>query len=73
MPRSAAHLGHKLGMEIAAGHGLNRINVVEVARIAEIVEFNIGHAVIADAIFMGLAEAVRAMREAILRGVGQRS
>jgi pyridoxine 5-phosphate synthase len=69
----AAALGHELGMEVAAGHGLNRSNVIDVAKIPQIVEFNIGHAVIADAVFMGLAGAVHAMREAILRGVGQRA
>jgi len=71
--RSAARLGHELGLEIAAGHGLNRSNVIDVAAIPEIIEFNIGHAVIADAIFMGLADAVGAMREAILRGVRHRA
>ncbi len=65
---SAAHLGHGLGLEVAAGHGLTLANVPELVRNREIVELNIGHAMIADAIFMSMAGAVKAMREAIQRG-----
>ncbi|MBI2393935.1 MAG: pyridoxine 5'-phosphate synthase [Deltaproteobacteria bacterium] len=57
------------GLEVAAGHGLTRSNVVGVASIPEIEELNIGHAIIADAVLMGLPRAVRAMRAAIRRGV----
>ncbi len=65
---SAAHLGHGLGLEVAAGHGLTLANVPELVRNREIVELNIGHAMVADAIFLSMAGAVRAMREAIQRG-----
>jgi pyridoxine 5-phosphate synthase len=65
---ASAHLGHGLGLEIAAGHGLTLANVPELVRNHEIVELNIGHAMIADAVFMSLAGAVRAMRESIARG-----
>jgi pyridoxine 5-phosphate synthase len=68
----AAKQAADLGFEVAAGHGLNRHNVVEVAAIAEIVELNIGHAVIADAVFVGLDRAVRDMRAAIERGIALR-
>jgi hypothetical protein len=61
-----------LGFEVAAGHGLNRHNVVAVAAIAEIVELNIGHAVIADAVFVGIDRAVRDMRAAMGRGIALR-
>lgn len=64
----AAAFGHEAGLEIAAGHGLTTANVPALASIPEVVELNIGHAVIADAVFMGLPNAVRAMREAIARG-----
>jgi len=64
----AARLGHGLGLEVAAGHGLTLANVPELVRTHEIVELNIGHAMIGDAIFMGMAGAVRAMRAAIARG-----
>src|SRR5947209_6281650 len=51
LARGAA-LGHELGMEVAAGHGLTLANVPALLRSPEIVELNIGHAMIADAVFM---------------------
>ncbi len=56
------------GMRVAAGHGLNVANVGGIAAIAAVEELNIGHAIIADAVMMGLAGAVRAMRDAMDRG-----
>jgi pyridoxine 5-phosphate synthase len=53
----------KLGMQVAAGHGLNYQNVLAVAAIAEIEELNIGHAIVARAIMVGLERAVREMKE----------
>jgi pyridoxine 5-phosphate synthase len=64
----AAKQGAQMGLSVAAGHGLNRPNVSPLVAIAEIEELNIGHAIIADSIFMGLPQAVEAMRAAILRG-----
>lgn len=69
---TAARLGRELGLDVAAGHGLTRHNVVELAAIPEIEELNIGHAIVADALAMGMAEAVRGMRAAIARGVARR-
>jgi pyridoxine 5-phosphate synthase len=60
--RAGARLASSLGLEVHAGHGLNYHNVQPVAAIAEIVELNIGHAIIARAVFDGLATAVRDMR-----------
>ena len=60
--RQAAQLAHSRGLEVHAGHGLNYQNVGPVAAIAEIVELNIGHAIIARALFDGLAQAVREMK-----------
>jgi len=51
----------RLDLEIAAGHGLNYVNVSRVAEIKEIVEFNIGHSIIARAVLVGLDRAVREM------------
>ena len=51
-----------LGLEVHAGHGLNYHNVQPVAAIREIVELNIGHAIVARAMFVGLPAAVREMR-----------
>lgn len=60
--RSGARLAAGLGLEVHAGHGLNNQNVGPVAAIPEIVELNIGHAIVARAIFTGLEEAIREMR-----------
>jgi pyridoxine 5-phosphate synthase len=61
--RSAAALGASLGLVVNAGHGLNYHNVEPIAAIREIVELNIGHAIIARAVFDGLAKAVREMKD----------
>lgn len=58
----AARIGDGLGLRIHAGHGLHYHNVTAVAAIAEIVELNIGHAIIARAVFAGLPDAVREMK-----------
>ena len=50
---------------VNAGHGLNMENVTPIARIPQIHELNIGHSIIADAVFIGLAQAVQQMRAAI--------
>jgi pyridoxine 5-phosphate synthase len=65
---AAAKRGRELGLEIAAGHGLTTKNVPALVAIPEIVELNIGHAVIADAVFNGLPGAVRAMLAAMAKG-----
>lgn len=57
----AAKAATKLGMGCAAGHGLNYDNVQPVVRIAEIDELNIGHAIVARAVLVGLDRAVRDM------------
>ena len=61
--RSAAHLAASLGLTVNAGHGLTYHNVELVAAIPEIVELNIGHAIVARAVFDGLPKAVRDMKE----------
>ena len=57
-----------IGLQVNAGHGLNRQNISEIAALKMVRELNIGHAIIADSIFMGLEKAVadykRLMREA---------
>lgn len=66
--RRAAEHGAALGLEVHAGHGLTLDNVRPVAAIAQVVELNIGHFLIGEAVFMGLDEAVRAMRAAMDEG-----
>ena len=61
----AATLATSLGMAVHAGHGLSVQNVGPVAAIPEIEELNIGHAIVGRAIFVGLAEAVREIRQAM--------
>jgi pyridoxine 5-phosphate synthase len=60
---SSARRAAGLGIEVHAGHGLNYHNVLPVAAIRDIVELNIGHAIIARALFDGLATAVREMKQ----------
>jgi pyridoxine 5-phosphate synthase len=67
-----ARMAHGLGLEVAAGHGLTQDNVPALVAIPFVVELNIGHAIVADALFVGMRGAVRAYREAIANGVGQR-
>jgi pyridoxine 5-phosphate synthase len=58
----AAALGHKLGLQVNAGHGLTYANVSRVAAIPGLAEFNIGHSIIARAVFVGIETAVREMK-----------
>ena len=59
----------KAGVSLAAGHGLTRSNVAPITKLTGLEELNIGHAMMADAIFVGLDRSVRDMRAAIERGV----
>ncbi|MEN9855810.1 MAG: hypothetical protein RLZZ157_936 [Pseudomonadota bacterium] len=59
---SAAALGAQLGLEVHAGHGLTFDNVTEIAAIPEIIELNIGHFLIGEAIYLGLGDAIARMR-----------
>ena len=53
------------GLVVNAGHGLNLENVTPIAQIPQIHELNIGHSIIADAVFVGLAQAVQQMKAVI--------
>jgi pyridoxine 5-phosphate synthase len=68
--RSAVR-GAELGLHVAAGHGLDYVNVGAVAAIRQIEELNIGHAIVARAVLVGMERAVREMREAIDRARGR--
>jgi pyridoxine 5-phosphate synthase len=63
--REGAELAAQYGLLVAAGHGLTYRNVGAVAAIDQIIEFNIGHNIIARAVFVGLETAVKEMRDAI--------
>ena len=65
----AAKAAARLGMSVAAGHGLNYDNVLPIARIQEIDELNIGHSLVARAVLVGFERAVREMVE-LMRNPG---
>jgi pyridoxine 5-phosphate synthase len=65
--RDAATAGRKYGLRVHAGHGLTYHNVHAIVRIPEIEELNIGHSIIARAIFVGIERAVREMVELLRR------
>lgn len=64
----AARVGESLGLVINAGHGLDYENVAPIAALPQMHELNIGHAIIAHAVFVGIAQAVREMRSAMQAG-----
>ena len=61
---------HALGLKVNAGHGLNYFNVKPIAAIPEIIELNIGHAIIARAVIDGLDKAIRDMKRLMLEARG---
>lgn len=65
--REGAALAESLGLLVHAGHGLNLANVDDIAAIDSVSELNIGHSIIADAVFVGMEAAVKAMRQRIDR------
>jgi pyridoxine 5-phosphate synthase len=66
--RDGAKLAHGLGLEVHAGHGLDYASAEAIAAIPQIVELNIGHFLMGEAIYAGLAAAVKNMRAAMDRG-----
>ena len=65
---AGAALARSAGLEVHAGHGLDYSTAEQIAALPEIVELNIGYYMIGEALFVGIAETVRAMREAMDRG-----
>ncbi len=63
---TASELGRSLGLAVHAGHGLTVRNVGPVAAIAAIEELNIGHSIVSRAIFVGLAQSIAEMRDAMV-------
>jgi len=66
--RSGAKLAHELGLDVHAGHGLDYVTAGTIAALPEVVELNIGHFLVGEAIVGGLAAAVHRMRAAMDRG-----
>jgi pyridoxine 5-phosphate synthase len=65
---AGARLARSRGLEVHAGHGLNFATAETIAALPEIVELNIGHFLVGEAAYVGLAAAVKAMRAAMDRG-----
>lgn len=63
-----ARLAAQLGLEPHAGHGLDYRTAEKLAHVREFVEFNIGHFLVGEAIFVGLGDTIRQMKAAMLRG-----
>lgn len=61
--QKAAKFAHGLGLQVNAGHGLHYHNVQDIAAIPEVVELNIGHAIVGHAIMVGFVAAVKEMKE----------
>ena len=66
--RAGAKLAHELGLEVHAGHGLDCASAETIAALPQIVELNIGHFLIGEAVCVGLSESVKLMRAAMDRG-----
>ncbi|MEF3255876.1 MAG: pyridoxine 5'-phosphate synthase [Deferribacterales bacterium] len=64
---TAAKHGKEIGFIVNAGHGLNYKNVVEVVKFPYFHEFNIGHSIVSRAVLVGMKEAVREMKEILIR------
>jgi pyridoxine 5-phosphate synthase len=64
--RNAAAHAHAQGLQVNAGHGLHYHNVQDIVAIPNIVELNIGHAIIAESVFIGLDAAVRKMKQLLV-------
>ena len=65
--QAASQKARELGLKVDAGHGLNYVNVLPVAKIPEVAELNIGHSIISRSIFVGMQQAVREMKDLCLR------
>ncbi len=63
--KRATEFAHTLGLKVNAGHGLNYKNVIRMHEIEGLYELNIGHSIIARAVFVGLPQAVREMKEIV--------
>jgi len=66
--KDGAALAHRLGLEVHAGHGLDYVTAQTIAALPNVVELNIGHFLMGEAIYEGLDETVKKMRAAMDRG-----
>ena len=66
--RAGAQLARAAGLEVHAGHGLDYASAEMIAALPEIVELNIGHYLVGEAVYSGLTDSVQTMRAAMDRG-----
>jgi len=66
--RKAAQFAKSIGLRVNAGHGLHEGNVMPIAAIEELSELNIGHAIVAEALFKGWQNAIEDMKVLMVRG-----
>lgn len=66
--QKAAQYGVSIGLRVNAGHGLNENNVLPIAAITELSELNIGHAIVAEAVFKGWQKAITDMKSLMIQG-----
>jgi pyridoxine 5-phosphate synthase len=71
--KHAAVLASQAGIEVHAGHGLDYETAAHLCAFPEVKELNIGHFLIGEAVFVGLPDAIARMREAMTKGIAQRS
>ena len=64
--KTMATYAHSIGLQVNAGHGLTLENTPAIAKLPEVVELNIGHSIVARAVFVGLEQAVREMKQLML-------
>lgn len=69
--REGASLAHERGLEVHAGHGLDFESAEKISGLLQIVELNIGHFLVGEAVFNGFGTVIRAMRSAMDRGQAQ--
>ena len=65
--KTMATYAHSIGLQVNAGHGLTMENTALIAKLPEVVELNIGHSIIARAVFVGLAEATAEMKDLMIK------
>jgi len=63
--KEASRFANSIGLIVNAGHGLTVDNVRKIKRLPHLHELNIGHAIVADAVFVGLSQAIRDMKRAL--------
>ena len=66
--KKAAQFGKSIGLRVNAGHGLHEGNVMPIAAIADLSELNIGHAIVAEALFKGWQQAIQDMKALMVQG-----